>query len=419
MGRLLIIATTTGYQTRSFCEVARRLSVELVFATDRCHRLEDPWRDGAIPVKFYDEEAFVEAICEENSCRRFDGVLALGDRSAVLGSLASQAMGLPGHPPSATRASGNKLESRRRFAAAGLLYPSFREMSLANAADLEVGEDEFPCVLKPVALSGSRGVVRVDGPEELLAATERVCRMLVRPDILERRHRDDDKLVLESFIPGREYAVEGILEHGKLHVLAVFDKPDPLDGPYFEESIYVTPSVAPDKTQQDIEDAVCGAVRALGLYHGPVHAECRVNDKGVFVLEVASRPIGGLCARTLRFRSQGGLISFEELLLRHALGDSVVGYCREHASSAVMMIPIPHSGIYRRTEEVDMALAVPNVVDVVITAKADQRLESLPEGSSYLGFIFARAHKASQAVAAVRAAHAKLTIVVEPVVPMA
>ena len=419
MRRVLLISTTTGYQTRSFSEAAQRLGVDLVFATDRCHRLEDPWRDKAIPVRFHEEEAFVRAVREENQRCPFDGLLALGDRPAVFVALANEALGLSGHPPLAARRSGNKLETRKRFADAGLPCPVFREMSLESALEPALAEREFPCVVKPLALSGSRGVIRVDNPGELASAIRRVRRLLARADILQRRHRDDSKLVLESFIPGLEYAVEGVIEHGVLRVLALFDKPDPLNGPYFEESIYVTPSVAPVQTQRRIEQAVSGAVQALGLHHGPVHAECRVNDQGVFVLEVAARPIGGLCAKTLRFVGRGGVVSFEELLLRHSLGESMSRYRRETAASAVMMIPIPRAGVYRRTDQITSASAVPGVVDLVITAKADQRLEPLPEGASYLGFIFARAREVADAVTAVRESHALLKIVIETPMPMA
>jgi hypothetical protein len=202
-------------------------------------------------------------------------------------------------------------------------------------------------------------------------------------------------------------------------VLAVFDKPDPLDGPFFEESIYVTPSDQPDAVLRRIEEAVADAVKAIGLWHGPVHAECRVNDAGVFVLEVAARPIGGLCARALRFEGPGGvMLSLEELLLRHALGEPVRGYRREAEASAVMMIPIPRAGIYRRTDAVDAARAVSGVVDVAMTAKPDQRLEPLPEGASYLGFIFARCTRAAEAVTALRQAHARLGVVIDTPIPV-
>ncbi|TDI26192.1 MAG: ATP-grasp domain-containing protein [Acidobacteria bacterium] len=419
MRRVLLIATTTGYQTRAFGEAADRIGVELVFATDRCHRLDDPWRDGAIPVRFHDEAAFLEAIGEAARHRPVHGVLAVGDRPAVFAALACEALGLRGHPPAAARASGDKLETRRRFAAAGLPCPAFSEVLLDSDLATVRPELEFPCVVKPLALSGSRGVIRADNPETLHAALERVRRLLSRPAIRERRHPSDDRVVLETFIPGREYAVEGVVEDGTLRVLAVFDKPDPLDGPFFEESIYVTPSAEPADEQRRMAQAVANAVAALGLRHGPVHAECRVNEAGVFVLEVAARPIGGLCARALRFQGPGGVVlPLEELLLRHALGESVTGYRRETDASAVMMIPIPRAGIYRRTDGVDAARAVAGIVAVVMTAKPDQRLEPLPEGASYLGFIFARRARPAEAVTALRQAHAKLRVAIDRPIPV-
>ena len=420
MRRILLIATTTGYQTRAFGEAAQRLGVELVFATDRCHQLDDPWRDGAISVRFHDEAAFLAAIGEAARHRPVHGVLAVGDRPALFAALACEALGLPGHPPAAARASGNKLEARRRFAAAGLLCPAFSEVMLESDLDALGPALEFPCVVKPLALSGSRGVIRADDPETLHAALKRVRRLLARVEIRERRHPPDTRVLVETFIPGREYAVEGVVEHGRLRLLAVFDKPGVRDGPFFEETIYVTPSVRPADEQRQIELAVADAVEALGLRHGPVHAECRVNAAGVFVLEVAARPIGGLCAITLRFRGPGGAeLSLEGLLLRHALGEPVSAYRRETDASAVMMVPIPHAGIYRRTDGVDAARAVPGVVDVVMTAKPDQRIEPLPEGASYLGFVFARCGRSADAVTALRLAHARLRVVIDTAISMA
>ncbi|MBV8819621.1 MAG: ATP-grasp domain-containing protein, partial [Acidobacteriaceae bacterium] len=214
-----------------------------------------------------------------------------------------------------------------------------------------------------------------------------------------------DEIQVESYIPGREFALEGLVVGGRLLVLALFDKPDPLEGPFFEETIYVTPSREPVEVQDAIQSTTQRAVSALGLTDGPVHAEMRVNGRGVYMLEVAARPIGGLCAQALRF---AGGMSFEELLLRFAVGEDVTGIKREAAASGVMMVPIPASGIYRSVEGVEDARAVPHVTDVVITAKEGQRLLQLPEGSSYLGFLFARAELPEQVEAALRRAHSKL-----------
>jgi biotin carboxylase len=241
----------------------------------------------------------------------------------------------------------------------------------------------YPCVLKPVGLSGSRGVMRADNAEGFAAAFARLQALMRQPDVLAERDEAHTTAVIEGFIPGREYALEGLLTGGRLHTLAIFDKPDPLDGPFFEETIYLTPSSANDDVQRAIIDSVGRAAAALGLRHGPIHAECRVNAEGVFVLEVAARPIGGLCARALRFQSQSAM-SLEDLLLRHALGEDPTTYMRESQASGVMMIPIPKRGVYRRVDGVDDARGVAGVVDIQITAKPDQRLVPLPEGASYL-----------------------------------
>ena len=256
--------------------------------------------------------------------------------------------------------------------------------------------------------------MRADDRASLAAAFERLRALMESPDVRAERNEAHERALVEGFIPGHEYALEGLMHHGTLHVLAIFDKPDPLDGPFFEETIYVTPLSAP-AVERAIVTGVTRAAAAIGLHHGPIHAECRVNDEGVFVLEVAARPIGGLCASALRFQlapSPQAPVPLEELLLRHALGEAVA-CTRESSASGVMMIPIPRRGIYRGVEGVDLARGVPHVADVRITAKPDQLLVPLPEGASYLGFIFARAGPAPDVERALRDAHARLTWAIE------
>jgi biotin carboxylase len=236
--------------------------------------------------------------------------------------------------------------------------------------------------------------------------------------VRELRDPEADVLQIEEYIDGPEYALEGLLENGVLRTLALFDKPDPLDGPFFEETIYVTPSRLPAARQRKIENAVAAAAVALGLHHGPIHAECRVTERGVFVLEIAARPIGGLCAKALRFERLGISIGLEELLLRHALGESAAAWQREPRASAVMMIPIPRSGVYRAVDGLEAAGRVPYIEEIQITAKKDQQLLALPEGSSYLGFIFARAAAPEQAERAVREAHAQLRFTIDPLIAL-
>ena len=422
MSRVLLLATTTGYQTRAFGDAAERLGVELVFATDRCHLIEDPWQDQAIPIRFHDEDASVEAILAAARARPIDGLLVVGDRPTVIAARVAERLGLPWHPPEAAAAARHKLLTRQRLRDAGLPVPWFVPVALSpKPLALSPEPLSYPCVIKPVALSGSRGVMRADDPEAFAAAFERLRALMQQPDVRAERNDAHATALVEGFIPGRECAVEGLMRHGTLQGLAIFDKPDPLDGPFFEETVYLTPSSTPAETQRAIVDGVSRAAQALGLRHGPIHAECRVNADGVFVLEVAARPIGGLCARALRFQSaisnQQFAISLEELLMRHALGEAVACQ-RESSASGVMMIPIPKRGILRGVDGLDEARAVAGIEEIHITAKPDQLLVPLPEGASYLGFIFARGERTGQVEQALRAAHARLVFTIDPEVPV-
>lgn len=417
---MLLVATTTGYQVRAFGEAAARVGVELVFATDRCAVLDDPWRDSAIPVRFHAPAASVRRMAAAHRAKPFAAVLAVGDRPAILAARAREVLGLPGHSADAAVAARHKLETRTRLGAAGLPVPSFSVHPLDTPAGTLARAVPFPAVMKPVSLSGSRGVMRVDDEAGLAAALARLRALMARPDVRVERDPAHDLLLVESFIAGHEYALEGLMTGGELRTLALFDKPDPLDGPFFEETIYLTGGHPAGADATRIETAVAAAARAIGLAHGPIHAECRVNPAAVVVLEVAARPIGGICARALRFERPGdaGFISLEELLLRHALGEDVSGWRRETRPSGVMMIPIPRRGVYKGVTGVDAAREVSGIDDVVITAKLDQLLLPLPEGASYLGFIFAHGETPEQVDRALRAAHSRLTFTVVPEWPV-
>ena len=284
MPRVLIVSTTTGYQTRAFGEAAERAGVELLFATDRCDQIDDPWHDSAIPIRFHDEDAAVQAILDIAAAKPIAGVVALGDRPTVIAAHVARRLHLPGNPPHAASASRNKLLTRQRLAAAGLRVPWFRSVPLDADPDAASHDMTFPCVLKPLALSGSRGVIRADDRMAFVRAFVRLRQLLEDRGIKAMRDPANDAILIEGFVEGREFALEGVLKDGGLRVLALFDKPDPLDGPFFEETIYITPSRLAPAVQQDIFASVSRAVEALGLTHGPVHAECRVNKDGVFVL---------------------------------------------------------------------------------------------------------------------------------------
>jgi biotin carboxylase len=387
--RLLLFATTTGYQIRVFESAARRLGMELTLATDRCHIMEDPWGDRAIAVKF---DRIAESL-EGLRGREFDGVAAVGDRPAVLAAEAAAALGIPFHPPAAARACHDKFLARQLYRNAGMRVPWFVCGDFADGSEALAGRIEYPCVLKPLGLSASRGVIRANDESELTAAFRRIEKM------------GESRLAVEGYIPGREFAVEGLATAGEFTPVAIFDKPDPLQGPYFEETIYVTPSRHPANVQRALLETSAQAVRALGLRHGPVHIELRYNTEGAWILETHARPIGGLCARALLFR---GGVPYEELILRHAVGENVSGCELEAPASGVMMIPIPRGGIYESVEGMEDAEAVAGVEEVIVTAQQGQELVPLPEGASYLGFIFASGESADVVENALREAHSRL-----------
>lgn len=394
MKRVLVIAATTGYQTRVFADAARRMGLDLILATDRCHVLEDPWGDDAVALRFDDPSPGIEALAERGP---FDGIVAVGDQPAFIAAQAAARLGLPFSPAGAVLAAKNKFMARECFRAAGLLTPRYQLYPVASDPREAARVTPYPCVLKPIGLSASRGVIRANDPDEFTGAFMRIRNLLAR----EQEHA----IQVEDFIPGREFALEGLVTGGRLHVLALFDKPDPLDGPFFEESIYVTPSREPEEVQRSIFDAAQRAIDALGLTHGPVHAEMRVNPRGVWMLEVAARPIGGLCSQVLRFE---GEVTLEEVILRHALGEGGRDERLAPGAHGVMMIPIPRGGVFTGVDGLDRARGVPGIEDIIVTAKEGQMLAPLPEGASYLGFIFARGPSPGAVEGILRESHAFL-----------
>ena len=409
-GRLLLFTAKLGYQARNFEDAARKLGVQLVYVTDRCHQLEDPWSDHAIPVHFESPEKAAYTVMESLRSQKVSGILALGDRPAAAAAYASRGLGIEYNHPAAVEACRSKLRMREVFRDAGLRVPWFRSFPVTPTPDPSLAGVPLPCVLKPLSLSASQGVMRANNREEFVAAASRLRRLLESAEIRATREPNLDQILVEGYLPGKEVAVEGLLTDGALRVLAVFDKPDPLEGPYFEETIYVTPSRLPESTQSEIEKCTKAAARALGLIHGPIHAEFRINEEGVWPIEIAPRPIGGLCARALRFcpNDMHGEIGLEELLLRHALNLPGSEAPRETEASGVMMIPVPQSGVLESVSGVEAARATHRITEMIITSRLQDYIAAWPEGSSYLGFLFAKGNSPEEVEHAIREAHKKL-----------
>ena len=411
--RLLLLIPTTTYRTEDFVEAARSLDVDLVIASDRPNVMAGEFPDHLLTLPFSDPAASAREVREYAARRPLDAVVPVDDVTTVVASAVGEALGLRVNPLAAAQATRDKRVMRELLARAGVPSPVFTVVRVDEDPAAAARRVTYPCVLKPRVLSASRGVIRADDEAAFVAAFARIRAILREPEVAALGE-GTDSIVVEGFVPGAEVALEGLLEAGALRPLALFDKPDPLDGPFFEETIYVTPSRLPADTQAVVADVAARAARALGLSDGAVHCELRLRAAvgGALepvVLEIAARSIGGLCGRTLRF---GTGMSLEELILRRALGRPVDSLERERVAAAVMMIPIPRGGLLEEVRGLDEARAVPHVEDVTISLHKGQEVVPLPEGSRYLGFIFSRAATPAQAEAALRAAHRHLRFVI-------
>jgi len=397
--RILLLLPTATYRAADFVTAAARLGVDVVVGSEHRQALAGPMGDRAVVVPLAGGDAALDAIAELHDRTPLDAVLAVDDQGVVVAATAAQRLGLRHNPPNAVAATRDKAAMRERLAAASLPQPAYR--IVAHGADIASAATEvgYPCVVKPVSRSASQGVIRVDDAIQAAAAGIRI-RAIVGDG--------PEPLLLERFVPGAEVAVEGLLLGGRLEVLAVFDKPDPMDGPFFEETIYVTPSRQPASVLADLEATVARAAAALGLREGPVHAELRIGTAGaLMILELAARSIGGLCARALRF---GAGVSLEEVIIRHALGLGLDGLARETQASGVMMLPIRSAGVLDRVSGQERALAIEGVVGVEISIASGRPMVPLPEGDRYLGFVFARGPTAQDVEDALRRAEACLDV---------
>ncbi len=416
--RVVLLAPATSYRIADFLDAARALDVSVTVGSDRRQMLEALSEGGTMTVDLADPERGVARIVESHRDRPIAAIVAVDEEATMLAAAASAAIGLPHNAPEAVAAAGNKHLMRLALRDAGLASPGFFLAALGDGPEAALRKAAYPCVLKPLSLSASRGVIRADDDAALEAAFRRIAAIL-GPARGARIGETSDHILVEDYVPGAEVALEALLQDGRLRLLALFDKPDPLEGPFFEETIYVTPSRLADAVQRAISETVARAAAALGLRDGPIHAELRLPPGDPpdgppgdpVVIDIAARSIGGLCARALRFGAGMGL---EELILRHALDLPIEALERERLAAGVMMIPIPRAGILRRVGGRDDAGAVAAIEAVTITLPIGQEVVPLPEGNRYLGFIFARGETAEVVEHALRDAHRRLDIEIVP-----
>ncbi len=411
MKRLLLLLPSTSYRAADFLDAAERLGIEVVVGSNERQALESVVPGKTITLDFTDLKESAERAVAFAKDSPLDAVVSADEDAIVLAAMISEALSLPHNPVSAAAAAKDKHRLREILTAASVPTPPSQIFSIDDPPETLSQKVVYPCVLKPTFLSASRGVIRANHPDEFVAAFYRLGRILKEPEVKHLGGTAAKQILVEDFIPGKEVALEGLLQNGYLSILALFDKPDPLDGPFFEETIYVTPSRLPASVQEAISECTGRAAAALGLKEGPIHAELRVNERGPLIIELAARSIGGICSRALRF---GVGLTLEEIILRHALGLPIESLERERPAAGVMMIPIPAAGILTGYQGVEEAKKVPGIEDVKIMIHRRQKIIPLPEGRRYLGFIFARAPRPEEAESALREAHRKLKFEIAP-----
>ena len=408
--RVLLLMSPATYRAGAFLNAARSLHLEVVVGIDLPETLSEYWH-VPLGLDFTDPSASLKTIVDYAREHPLAAILSVDDSASELAARACAALSLPHNSPQSAEAARDKLLMRTLMDRGGAPCPIFRQFALSDDPRWIATQITYPCVVKPLRLSGSRGVIRANDVAEFVAAFTRLKRLLLS----EGNSEFETSILVEDFIPGFEVALEGILTRGELKVLALFDKPDPLDGPFFEETIYVTPSRLSEDVQAEIARCVSVASASLGLREGPVHAELRVNERGPWMLEIAGRSIGGLCSTVLEF---GAGMCLEELILRHAIGEEIADVERESAAAGVMMIPIPSAGLLKSIRGVAEAQQVPLITGIEITAKLNNSLVPLPEGASYLGFIFARGATPAAVESAIRQAHQLLHFEIRPELPI-
>ncbi len=408
--RVLLLTTARSYRGSAFLAAADKLNVEIIQGIDMPRELATNWA-GGLALDFHQIDESVLDIVSYSENKPLNAILAVDDSGSLLAAMASEALSLQHNSPAAAEAARNKFRMRQLLQEAKLSSPICHRYTTDDDMNQIAKETTFPCVVKPLNLNGSRGVIRANNRHELDSAIERVSRLL-----RSFQHHDQPvQFLVEEYIPGIEVALEGLMDNGRLRVLALYDKPDPLEGPFFEETIYVTPSRLSIETQDSIESCTSLAAKALGLQTGPIHAELRINDHGPWIVEIAGRSIGGLCSQTLQF---GIDTSLEELILRQACSLTINTDEQLEDARGVMMIPIPGAGLLRGVEGIEQAESSTMIEKVEITTRINYPLVPLPEGDGYLGFIFANGQTPEMVENALRIAHKKLRFKIDPILPL-
>lgn len=343
--------------------------------------------------------AYVERQCEG---LLVSGVLASDDWDVVAAAMIADKLGLRFVGVETALAATNKFLMRQRLRNGGAVVPDFQCFAIGDNAGEIAKSLRFPVVIKPTYGQGSLGVIRADTVDEFEKAFQYTSRIIVDLDMRPSAVRDRSGILVEQYIPGEEYTVELLMHEGKPYSLAVFEKPDPLEGPYFEEGIYVTPIRRDEKIRSLLVEAAIRGSRALGIETGPCHCELRLSGELPYILEIAARPIGGFCSQVF-----ADLMGFDlhDLVLQNAVGLPVMPPpIADGVALGVMMLPVPGRGNLARVSGVDRALDIDGIMSVKIHVEAGSRILPYPEQSCYIGTVLATGSSADEVVARLKSA---------------
>lgn len=419
MPRVLLLLPTNTYRTQDFVNAAHKLGVDVTVGSEKPSTFSSMNSSAFLLLDFNHPTQVAEKVALFSRQHPLQAVVPVDSQVVATAAAIGERLGLRHNQIDSIAAAQNKYYMRQRFERAGVPSPPSQLCSFGTDHAALAKQVCYPCVVKPLTRSASQGVIRADNASEFRQAVDRLANILTESN-LDHGQRDNSQettrqprqFLVERFVAGPEVALEAILTRSQLKILAMFDKPDPLNGPFFEETIYVTPSRHTAKNQRLLTECLQQAVRALELTEGPIHAELRLGSDGPVVIEVQARSIGGLCSRILRF---GTGMSLEELIIRNALDDEFEPPSREARPAGVMMIPTPREGRFERVCGLEEAKAICGIEAITISAHPGQHLVRLPEGSLYLGFIFARADSAAATENALRLSHAQLQFIIDPV----
>ena len=370
MKKLLLVIPENSYKSNDFVTSAQKLDLDFLVITDS-QQVSGQFSDTVI-IHSFDEE--LENDVKEK-LQDVTHILPVDHSALKFSAYLVDLLKAKGNNTKSINTAMNKFESRN-------IFNSISEIKIQNAIvnkieDIEIFINENgTSVLKPIYGTASKSVIKVESFQENKAEVEKLM-----------QDCSDQDLIIEEFVDGSEYALEGNLINSELNKIIIFDKPINYKEPYFEESIYIAPTEIPDKTQKEIVNLIGKACKKLGLENGPVHVEFKIHNKEIFIIEINPRMIGGLCSRCLSF----GLFktSLEEIALHAFLNNELKSIDLLSNFVGVLMIPTPISGKFISINKNELE-SIPNVSGVEITVSENSNLLEPPFGDKYLGFVFSQ-----------------------------